>query len=581
MRWGCCLFASFLIGISIVVSTAQCNLEFDALIFPTITVSNLTIWEEFYFEKNSDIIVWGGNSVHITNDAGKHWEKLDFEYDGLDMEVIDFLDFQYFPDIAMIFTNTKRQFYTLDQGQTWNHFDLLCDLEAANPSAQINYANKNYILFTFDYFVDGELLQHTYYSDDGLETSPKFVTEENIAQCIFTKINPEFTQGNDATIVCVKKECNGTNRIVLTGDFFKTIIDSDCADLPDSQGPSLYISGSFIVWNSAFPIGCAFFYTSRDGINFFKESLEDQSSDDTSYFVTAGKNELYVSTSNVLFGDLNEPRMDVYKSDSDGKNFRKLFGNVSSVPFHSVRFSDNIWIASHVDAGLESMFETIDLTEESSQLLALKTIITFDDGKTWDYLKISDSDIYCDKEECSLHITEIIYVQNEPNEVIPTMLVGYGNLGRYLDKSYNNLKTLISTSGGSSWEILYDKPCAFACGDSGNIFVVVPFPDFSSSNEDNHLIDYFSYSLDQGKTWTAVTFGKKLDPLRFIQKSENTDKTFIFTAYDVEDEKDVVYHIDFTGVTEKSDMRSTVYDPNIGGNFDGVINQKPLIKIIR
>lgn len=528
-------------GLFTLTSTAQCN----TLQLPNIKSSELDIYGGVQFETSSRLLVFGEKGVHLSDDYGKNWEKLNFQYNGVDLEIIDIVGFDYYPNIAMVFTNSRRHFYTFDQGNTWKQFDIATHSEIGKVSVQINYFKKDYMLFIFycnGSDSDGQL---TYYSNNGLKTPPKATNMGNLKDCTFTKINPYFTEGGDSMIVCVRKEVNSYSRIVSTTDFFKTFIESDRPEFTYTLASKFYVSGSFVILELKRPREVVMIYTSKDGKDFSRQYLDKENIGSKIISTSSTKDAMFI-----FVKDLHPPLTTVYKSDADGKNFEKIFGNASAIHYHNEQVTGNVWIASFIDKIFTPKLGGV------RQSLIHSTKISFDDGENWGYLNVIDFADCNNDVECSLHLSAKINIENKGGK--PAVLIGLGNLGKNQENSLEEWKTFISIDGGLSWKKLYDKPCHFALGDSGNIFVAVPYPYSLSGRKDEFIQEYILYSFDQGKTWNNVSLGMEIEPSNFFEKKKKVDNEFILYGSPVSGNNDLIINIDFSGMDYKLDIKQSL-----------------------
>lgn len=502
------------------------------------------------FEDTSRVLVQSEHGVYLSKDSGKNWEKIELETEGDgDINIIGIQEFEFVPKAAMIYTESGRQFYTFDSGETWKYFDLpISNVMLAN--ARFNYVNNDYILFEFVSIKDAHLSDQVFYSKDGLKTPPVKSKLENIGNCWFTKSNPYFKEGHDANIVCIQKgeeENSNMQNIISTTDFFETIEEFSDATFRNTWVMNFEVVKSFIlliVSSDRYLSDSTVLYTSKDGETFYRAFFETEGSHWRYSVLDSTENALYVSVSG---GSLGAMQTDIFRSDSEGRYFRKIFKNVfSNILFMSqvskVKMLDGVWIASHID-------------KDTPMQKSSKSMITYDDGETWSYLNITDSPSCNNDDECSLHISWLTDRSGSGSfdtGDTPGILVGVGNVGKYLEQNFENFKTFLSRDGGLTWKKVSDSPSVFAFGDVGNIIVLFPI-DPNMSNKDFHSnVDYFTYSLDQGETWTEAKIGQNFLPFSFVNNVDDTDKTFVLFGGNGSNKEDIVYSIDFSSAFDKT-----------------------------
>ena len=152
--------------------------------------------------------------------------------------------------------------------------------------------------------------------------------------------------------------------------------------------------------------------------------------------------------------------------------------------------------------GLANVVANVKDVELGRTRKLLKTQITHNDGRTWDYLKppAIDSDgnqIICklaDQETCSLHLHSVTNPHNFGrifSSPAPGLVMGVGSVGEYLEP-YEECDTFLSADGGDTWQMIQRAAHKYEFGDQGSIVVVV---------NDEDITDSIMYSLDLGKSW--------------------------------------------------------------------------------
>lgn len=531
----------------------------DQIWTPEITTSTFPIITNvLQFEDTATVLFLSFDGLYLSEDAGKNWNLVDLkDNDGNSVKSIQIQEFDHIPKTAFVFSDASKHFYTRDAGKTWNSFELPVNNNVFTD-AQINYANNDYILIRVKYFDNDKFVERSFYSTDGLKTPPVEIGIENIGDCTFTKLNPSFTQGDDSTIVCIQRELNflghvKNDKVIASTDFFKTIIESDHSMLSNSHILQIRVVESFIaliVTTDRYLSDSFVLYTSKDGITFFKAIFEDQSTGSMFSILDSTPHALYIAR----FGRDHSHRSmasEVYRSDSDGRYFKRIFGDVLSNMLgmslvSKVENLDGVWIASHNEEyrGMRNPLS--------------KSKITMDDGENWDYLKILDSDTCGNDDECSLHVAWLAQRSGDgavKTGSTPGILLGIGNVGKYLENDVTKLNTFISRDGGISWKKVSDKPSVFGFGDVGNIIVTVPVSlNFYLDGSTDDLNDSFSYSLDQGDSWTEIELGGKFLPSFVINNKDNTEKTLMIygTVFEQQDTRSIVYTLDFNSAFDKT-----------------------------
>lgn len=524
---------------------------------PEITTSEFdNVGDILHFEDSSKLLLHSSDGAYFSKDSGKNWSKLPLsDENGDEPRVTGIQEFTYQPNAAMIFTSSGKTMYTFDQGENWDYVDFPVT-DSVFGNAQINYANNDYMLFKFISFDNYTVVEQTFYSKDKLKTVPAEVKVDNLGECTFTKINPEFTQGPDEHIICIMNEMNSFNvlqssELATTDDFFDNLISSDVSHLDGLNARKITVVKNFVIVEASKDRYLADFsalYTSKDGKSFYKAFFEDHEKGWMFNVLGSTLDSLYISVfeRNSGYGMASS---NIFRSDSDGRYFKKIFGDVFSnilgmSLISKVQTLDGVWVASH------------NVEYNGMQFPKSKSMITFDDGENWSYLNITDSESCNNDDECSLHIAWLTQRAGNGDLVTgetPGIQLGVGNVGKYLDHSFDKLKTFVSRDGGLSWQKVSDTPTVFAFGDLGNILVTVPVNvEYFMEGKADKSAKSISYSLDQGQTWTEVPLPSKIVPLYFVNNKDNTDKTFALLSIDVESKKSLLNVFDFQGAFEKT-----------------------------
>ena len=545
---------------------------------PNITISKFPfIHNILQFNDSNTVMLRSSSSIYLSKNNGADWEQLPFKDDsGNDLDIVLLQEFQDFKTFAVVFTVTGRTFYTTDSGSNWNHFDV--DITTSDTknvvvsaSAQINFANTNYWLFEYE-IIDTEnhhLFQKTFYSTDNLKSNLVEMPLPNTGNCNFLKSNPYFKNAKDETIICITHQKNyfgavNSDQLISTDDFFKSHKELSISSMGgNAHILSTKVVNSFItviVTTNSRMRHSVLLYTSIDGIHFEKAKLDGQEGNSRGYMFSildSPQNNLYISVYNhkSKSPSLNvEASSSVYKSDSNGVYFKKLFDDVFSNLFgmsliSKVETLDGVWIASH------------NVVYNNMQLPDSKSMITLDDGKNWQYLNITDSPNCLNDDDCSLHIAWVTQRRGDgllSTGSTPGILLGVGNVGKYLDHSVDNLKTFLSRDGGVTWKKINDKPTVFAFGDIGNILVTADVDlEYFLTGKLEHATDSFSYSLDQGESWNEFKLDDHFIPLFFVNNIDNTDKVFILNGIwkenpDQPEQNSILYTIDFSETYDRT-----------------------------
>jgi hypothetical protein len=137
----------------------------------------------------------------------------------------------------------------------------------------------------------------------------------------------------------------------------------------------------------------------------------------------------------------------------------------------------------------------------------LKTLITYDDGTSWNSLTAPARDMHnntyeChsaanNTETCSLHLH--VFSERTSLETPlrpPGFIMAVGSVSKTL-LDYEESDMYLSRDAGVSWKQVRRGAHKYAFGDQGNIIVLV---------DDEKPTDHLRYSIDSGESWYVLYF---------------------------------------------------------------------------
>lgn len=130
-------------------------------------------------------------------------------------------------------------------------------------------------------------------------------------------------------------------------------------------------------------------------------------------------------------------------------------------------------------------------------------MISFDKGGFWTGLTPPEKDvdgkkIFCDEEDCGLHLHSISSLKFGPfytTENSMGIILGTGNVGKYLSHREDEVNTYLSRDGGLTWFEIAKESHIYEIGDHGAIIVMAP---------DQRATRHVLYSWNEGLTWNKV-----------------------------------------------------------------------------
>jgi hypothetical protein len=339
------------------------------------------------------------------------------------------------------------------------------------------------------------------YTKDGFSTDAKLLRGDT-AGCYWAKSTPLFTTGNtdlDADrILCITKGEYSPfldDYRLLISDYYFNANGEDAGEFEPNLEPGRTVSG---VANMAivkrYLVAAVTskntdemaLYVTDDTLKWHRaEFPHDHKLREEAYTILESTN--YSIQLDVLSGSKPRNPMGVLlSSNSNGTYFTRNIEHTNREPSGYVDFEKM--------AGVQGIIfvNTVDNWEEvQDSILKEKNVISsisVDDGRNWQDLKTKDG------EQIHLHsVTDISNLGRVLSSPAPGLVMGIGNTGAYLE-DYSNGDLYVSDDAGLTWERALKGPHKYEFGDQGSILVAIAEGPTSVIN----------YSLDHGKTWTAV-----------------------------------------------------------------------------
>ncbi|CDR37002.1 CYFA0S01e06326g1_1 [Cyberlindnera fabianii] len=503
-----------------------------------------------YFDDAPVVFDLNDGNLLISEDSGKNWEK---SLDNIDRIHIDTVK----KERAFAFTTGSTHYVTNNRGKSWKEFNVPIDKDLTYE-VNVNYANPDQILLallTCDEDT-GKCNSDIYYTTDGFNTDPKIMMEKTV-KCLFTKSTPVFESYEDSRIICLKTEVDKfgylkRSRLLTSTDFFKTtpdIINDNTDDLANGYVYDLQVIQTFVVavvQSDRYDTdsGPVMLYVSKDGRNFNKAILSEKLIAHGFEFLESTKHSLHIS----VWGYANSMGLSsVLASDTDGLHYRNLLSNVETdavgfINMDKVENVEGVWIAAVANGFDQTSLEPL-----------VRSKITFDDGRTWSFMRTEDcpGDV-----ACSLNLLSIEERRGDGQSAsgpTPGLLLGVGNTGVRLNNDVTKMHTYFSRDGGYSWKKVLDEPTIFSFGDFGNVIVAAPYSKKGDTRQ--LLTKKLYYSLDQAETWETIELEEELFPFMLTTAIDGSMTQFLFGGLvgdSLSVQNQILYSLDFSRAFDKS-----------------------------
>mmetsp|Transcript_9585 Transcript_9585/g.17178 ORF Transcript_9585/g.17178 Transcript_9585/m.17178 type:complete len:882 (-) Transcript_9585:147-2792(-) len=174
----------------------------------------------------------------------------------------------------------------------------------------------------------------------------------------------------------------------------------------------------------------------------------------------------------------------------------------------------------------------------------VRTVISFDKGGVWSYLKAPKVDsvgkqIECPPDRCWLHMHGITNFHNYApfysTENAIGIIMGTGNVGPYLRFEADQVNTYLSRDGGVTWVEAHKGAFIYEYGDHGGLIVMA---------DDVRKTKLVVFSWNEGQSWYDFELSNMPVEVDNIVTEPNATSTK-FLLYGTRGDTGVMYHLDF------------------------------------
>lgn len=388
------------------------------------------------------------------------------------------------------------------------------------------------------------------YTTNGFKEDTKFLRADT-SGCHWAKSTDLFTTGQDDLdtnrILCITRGkyslSSKDSRLVISDDFFTSNGDDiqEFEPFLDVGRPVLGVSDMAVVKKYLVAAAKAegtdemALYVTDDTIKWHRAIFpHDHRLDENAYTILESTN--YSIQIDVMNTRQFNPMGVLFSSNSNGTYFTRLEEHTNRAISGLVDFEKMSGIQGIILVNVVDNWETVEnsIWEQKN----IKSQISFDDGRTWQSLKIKDSDKYL-----NLHsVTDMSNVGRVFSSPAPGLVMGVGSTETFLSE-YKDADTWVSDDAGMTWTKALDGPHKYEFGDQGSILVAVP----------ENLGKVIKYSLNHGKDWEEFELPEKMYPLLLTTTMDSTSLKFILVATeDADAGSDFrIVSIDFDEVPER------------------------------
>jgi hypothetical protein len=180
----------------------------------------------------------------------------------------------------------------------------------------------------------------------------------------------------------------------------------------------------------------------------------------------------------------------------------------------------------------------------------IKSLITFNKGGSWYRLKAPARDNEGKKYECeknchlNLHALSGEFPPFYSVESATGIIIGNGNVGKYLSHDASDISTFLSRDGGVSWFEIRKGSHIYEIGDHGALIVIA---------DDQNPTDKVLYTWDEGLTWHELQISnEKMMVKNIIIDPNSISQNFVVYGEKTKngEKKGVAVAVDFKGLHE-------------------------------
>ncbi|KAL1965296.1 hypothetical protein VTN77DRAFT_5898 [Rasamsonia byssochlamydoides] len=498
----------------------------------------------FYFD-NSDTILFQDAStadVYRSFDGGATWEVIDDEDGAMKGSVWSIQPHPYDNQKAYILGTRGQHWVTTDQAKTWRRFELNATPSILNRPLAFHGRDSRRVIFHGEQCFQFRCAERAFYTTDDFQTIEPL--RDNSRGCSWAVGTPQFAEGlpgvlDEITdrIFCVvpglKIPFAYAYRLVSSDNFFRDDEDGVEVKLHEGRPVSGIINTAAVkkyLVTAAKSQGTdeLALYVTDDAKVWHRAEFGNHKLEEDAYTVLESTNY------SIQVDVMNTGRMTnmgvLFTSNSNGTYFTR---NIEHTNRNLQGLVDFEKIANVQGIVLVNVVDNWQAVEETGADKKVVSRISFDDGRTWQPLKVKDKDLH-------LHsVTAFKNVGRVFSSPAPGLVMGVGNTGDYL-KDYNDGDLYVSDDAGVTWRKALDKPHKYEFGNQGGVIMAVP--DHGKANK-------IQYSINHGKDWESAELEDSIVPSLLTTTSDSSSLKFLLIG--ALGEEYVVYSVDFSGLHER------------------------------
>ncbi|KAF2132752.1 vacuolar protein sorting/targeting protein 10 [Dothidotthia symphoricarpi CBS 119687] len=492
-----------------------------------------------YFDDSAIALVQELDTGKIwrSTDAGKGWKELK-ELNGMGI-----IKSQFDNKVALVLGESKH-WITYDQGDNWDSFHTELPPSMSGTVGWHAKDNKKILINEWENCMTAPCLGRTYYTEDGFKTKPKVLIEDR-KMCQWAIGTEHFlpdSDKHDNRILCITRgkysDRSKDFRLMVSDNYFKDANEPVMSSGRTIQGMAnmASVKGYIVAAAKSDHSSELSLYVTTDTETWHHAEFGDHKIEEDAYTVLESTNysiQVDVMTSKyTAMGNL-------YTSNSNGTYFTK---NVEHMNRNEEGYVDFEKISNIQGVVLVNIVDNWEDVEKRSQAKKLKSRISFDDGRSFEKLRIKGKD-------SELHLHSVTDIHNSGrvfSSPAPGIVMGVGNVGENLGK-YTDGDLYVSDDAGLTWELALEEAHKYEFGDQGSVLVAV----FDEGDTDKVM-----YSLKHGRkdTWKSIDLGYKIRARELTTLPDSTSLKFMLYGSKKKDgggREHVIIHLDFADLHER------------------------------
>ncbi|KAI9184131.1 vacuolar protein sorting/targeting protein PEP1 [Blastocladiella emersonii ATCC 22665] len=528
-----------------------------SMIFHKQFVLDAPIATHLYTAKSTVVVLDTSGQVLISPDEGKSWTRGESSVRGIFVHQTH--------DVVFLVKDTTL-LSSRDAGKSFQSTKFPAEFVDGIPPLAVHPEEPDWLLFNGRVCAAGTGCHvAAFFTKDGGRNWHPMLT--NVAACDWAR-TPSFTMASRTGIVCRIGDV-----VKYSEDFYSATVDTVLTNVVD-----LTTEGEFVVAvvDQVAGTGKAALAISRNVFDFGRAQFPANADALQEGYTTLPSHPGSLLLNVALHREQGREFGRLFKSNSNGTLFSVVRDNVAQ---NDRGFVDYEVLSIPGLAVLNVVDNPTDVVAGKAEK-RLKTMMTYDDGSTWSFLRAPATDsrgqrVACadpnDPMACSLHLhsyTERRDPQNVFDAVsAPGLMLGVGNVGAKLDR-YTDGNVFLTRDGGKSWREVQKGAFMYEFGDHGAILVLV---------NDEQPTREIKYSIDEGASFRIQRIVAPIGSgateeaaVRFsliTTRPDATSQRFLLFGTREGDGKPIMHFVDFATlrqracVFDKADSEKSDFEP--------------------